>query len=38
MKNSKGAQITKEVAKAVQGSESQIRRGMSAGADGHELL
>ena len=37
MKNSKGAQITKEVAAVVRGSEAQIRRGMSAGADGYEL-
>ena len=37
MRNSKGAQITKEVAAVVRGSEAQIRRGMSAGADGFEL-
>ena len=33
MKNSKGAQITKEVAKAVQGSEAQIRKGMARNVD-----
>ena len=33
IKNSKGAQITKEVSKAVQGSEAQIRRGMSRNVD-----